>query len=516
MTKDIIGMASRTKNTARNIVASYVFIAIQIVFAFASKSIIVYTMGSAYLGLSSLFTSILNVLNVAELGFTTSIVYFMYKPLSDNDTDRVCALLSYLKRVYRIVGTGMIVVGLLLLPFLNKLIRGDVPSDINIYCLYFLYLINTAASYFLSAHKTALLTAVQRIDLVKVVHSAVIVLQYLAQIIALLLFRNYYLFVFAMIVGTFTTNIAAAFISKRYFPQYVCKGNLTKDDKNEILKKVKGLLICNISIVTYTTLDSVVISAFVGLVSVAIYSNYMTIYSALNKLLVQIRSAMQPSVGNSVASESVSKNLHDVFLWQFMFSIISTWCATGMLCLYQPFITIWMGEKMLLPMIDVILIVVWFSIDIVQQAQNLYLNAAGLWQELRYSYIFNTVCNLVLNILLGRLLGITGIIIASLVTCIISGLLWQCILIFKHYFKTSAKRYILMQLMYFLISTIIATCTYSVCQFVSQKGVVGLIIKACLCFSVSALLLCCFYIKSPYLNDVNSLIKKVLNKSKGA
>ena len=414
-------MASRTENTKRNIIASYLLMTLQILFSFISKSVIVYTLGSDYLGLSSLFTSILTVLNVAELGFTTSIVFFMYKPLSDGDDEKVCALLNYLRNVYRIVGIVIFMAGILVLPLLPRLIKGQVPDRINIYYLYVLYLINTAISYFLAAHKTALLTAIQRLDLTKVANCIVIVIQYSLQLMSLLLFHNYYLFVILMIVGTAMTNMFAAYICSRKYPQYICKGSLSVSEKKEIINKVKGLLICNISIVTYYTLDSIVISMFVGLVSVAIYSNYMTIYKAVNQLIVMIRSAMQSSVGNSVASESKEKNYEDIKLWQFLFSMIATWSAACMVCLYQPFMTIWMGNSLLLPMLDVILIVTWFSIDIVQQAHFLYLTAAGLWNDLRYSYIFNTVCNLVMNIVLGKLLGIRGIIIASLITCIISG-----------------------------------------------------------------------------------------------
>lgn len=505
-------MESRTFNTKRNIISSYIFMIIQIVFQFVSKSAIVYTLGSQYLGLSSLFTSILTVLNVAELGFTTSIVYFMYKPLAENDTKHVCALLAYLKKVYRIVGIAIIVFGLLAIPVLPILINDEIPSNINIYFLYILYLLNTAISYFLFSYKTALLTAIQRLDLTKVANSIVLVVQYALQLVALLAFKNYYLFVFFMLLGTAGTNIFTAIISNHKYPQYKCAGKISDTEKKDIVNKVKGLLICNISVVTYTTLDSVVVSAFVGLISVAIYSNYMTIYKTVNQLIVMIRSAMQSSVGNSVASESIQKNLNDIYLWQFLFSAISAWCASCMLNLFQPFMTIWMGKSLLLPMHDVVLIVVWFSIDIVQQAQNLYLSAAGLWNELRYSYIFNTFCNLVLNVCLGRLWGITGIIIASLVTCVISGTFWQCIIIFRSYFKISPKRYIQKQFEYFGISTFVVSVSYYISSLIKLSGIGGIAFKAVISVIVTTFLIFICYRKNCNFNKAVMLARKILNK----
>ena len=230
-------MESRITNTKRNIKASYFLMIIQTIFSFASKSVIVYTLGSEFLGLSSLFSSILTVLNVAEMGFTTSVVYFMYKPLSENNTERVCTLLAYLKKVYRIVGVIILVTGTIAGFLLPILVKENPPESINIYILYFLYLINTAISYFLCAHKTALLTAIQRLDLVKIVSCVVTVVQYFLQFVALLLFHNYSLYVLAMVIGTAMTNICAGYISNRMYPQYQCCGEISVDDRRSIIKK---------------------------------------------------------------------------------------------------------------------------------------------------------------------------------------------------------------------------------------------------------------------------------------
>ncbi len=504
--------ASRTINTKRNILASSLMMAMQMLFQFVSRSIIVYALGEEYLGLSSLFTSILQVLNIAELGFSSSVIYFMYKPIAEGNKARVCALLSYLRYIYRIVGTIIFVAGIVITPFVPHIIKGTIPDNINVYFLYFLYLLNTSISYFLFAYKTSLLTALQRLDITKIVNCIVIIFQYSIQIIALLVFHNYYLFVACMIIGTALVNIFNAVVCRKVFPEYNCFGTIEDSSKKEILAKVKGLMICNISGVTYTSLDSIIISAFIGLSSVAIYNNYIVIYSALLSLITLVRHSMQASVGNSIATESIEKNYEDLKLWQFLFSAIATLCIVGMICLYQPFMTLWMGSNMLLPMFDVILICAWFMIGVVQQAYFLYLTGSGLWDEMKWSYVFNTCCNLLLNIILGKNIGITGIIIASFVSCFISGTFWQCFIVFKFYFKRSAKHYILRQFWYFGIAAFIVVISYFSCGLVKASGILEIVYKAIICFSLSALLLFVFNIRSPYLKQSKHLLMRLFHR----
>lgn len=505
-------MRSRTKNTQRNIIASYLLMIVQMIFQFVSRSVIVYTLGAGYLGLSSLFTSILSVLGIAESGFSASMIYFMYKPLADGDTKKVCSLLNYLRKVYVVVGSVILGLGLLITPFCSVLIKGDVPADINVYVLYILYLINTSVGYFLFAYKTSLLTAVQRLDLTKIANTVVIIIQYSLQLLALIIFNSYYLFVGAMILGTTLVNMFTSYVCKKYFPQYECCGEIDIACKKDIKNKVVGMLICNISGVTYTSLDSIVISSFIGLSTVAIYNNYMVIYSTVASFIALIRGSMQASIGDSIATESLKKNHDDVRLWQFLFSVIAIWCMTCLICLYQPFMRVWMGDQMMLPMIDVVLIGVWFMEGTVQHAFFLYLGGAGLWNEMKWAYIFSTFFNLTMNVLLGRSMGVTGIILASLLASTISGLFWQCSLIFKYYFKMSFLDYIAKQMMYFGNAAVIAGVTYLICNVISCGGVLELISKAILCSFLTAVQILIVYHKSEYFNKSKVLFLKVVNK----
>ena len=505
-------MHSRTYNTKRNIIWSYVNYIITVIFQFLSRYLIVRVLGAEYLGLSSLFTSILTVLNMTELGFSTAIIYSMYKPLAEGDDEKVCALLNYYKRIYHYVGSIIMVVGIVLLPFLPRLINGGWPADINIYCLYILYLINTSISYFLFAYKTALLNALQRLDLTKIAYCIVSVIQYTLQVIALVVFGDYYLFIIAIILGTVFKNFFTSYISKKKYPHFFCYGKISGSTKKNINDKVKGLLIGNVCGVTYTTLDSIIISVYIGLSSVAKYDNYMVICSGVSSVIVLIREAMQASVGNSVAIESIDKNYDDIKKFQFIFSVIAIWASTCMICLIQPIMEHWMGKDMLLDFVDVVLITMLFFVGTVQHAFFLYLRAAGLWLEVKWAYIVSSVCDLILNITLCQLWGITGIIFSTLFSCFVFGSIWQCVIVFKKYFKACAFKYLIDQFAYFgggMISCIIA---FFLCNFIQSNDIICLFLKVLVCSIVSLGVVFVIYGKKAIYRQCFQLMKNVVRK----
>ena len=173
-----------------------------------------------------------------------------------------------------------------------------------------------------------------------------------------------------------------------------------------------------------------------------------------------------------------------------------------------------MGKDMLLPIKDVFLIGIWFLVDSVQQAYYLYLTATGLWNEMKWSYVFNTCSNLIMNVLLGKFMGITGIILASLLTCIVSGTFWQCIILFREYFKKSASKYIITQFKYFGKAGIITFVTYYMCHFIKYDGVLGLVCKGIYCTLLSGVLVYIFYCRNDYYIKGKQLFYRIIQKNK--
>ena len=275
----------RRKNTIRNMIWGTLNKLLITLVPFITRTVIINILGTEYLGLNSLFSSVLQILNLTELGISSAIVFFMYKPIAQNDEKRICSLLNLYKKIYRIIGIIILILGLLILPFLDNLISGDIPNDINIYYLYIIYLVNTVITYWLFAYKKSLIEAFQRNDVVSNINSILYILQSLFQIVMICKFKNYYLYVMIMPIITIANNIVCAIYAKRKYPQYIAKGDVDKATKKELKKKVSGLVVYKICTTTRNSLDSIFISAFLGLNMVAIYNNYYLIMNAISTFM---------------------------------------------------------------------------------------------------------------------------------------------------------------------------------------------------------------------------------------
>ena len=188
----------RTRNAVRNVIFGGLLKGYQILVPFIMRTLLIRYLGMEYLGLNSLFTSILQILNLAELGVGSALGYSMYAPIAEGKKDEICALLSLYRRYYRLIGLGIFLAGIVLLPFLPSLVKTDsIPPDVDLYVLYLLHLGACVISYWLFAYKNSLLAAHQRSDLANKADLAVRTLQYLIQAGLLVGFRNYYWYLLA-------------------------------------------------------------------------------------------------------------------------------------------------------------------------------------------------------------------------------------------------------------------------------------------------------------------------------
>lgn len=506
-------MESRTKNGIRNIIASIINRILFIILPFITRTIFINILGKSYLGLNGLFTSILNILNLTELGFGSALVYSMYKPAAENDKEKLCALLKIYQKIYRIIGVTILVCGLVLMPFLPKLIKGTWPADINIYILFFIYLLNVSISYFAYAYKKALLTAYQRSDIITNVASVITTVTYLVQIILLLIWKNYYIYVCVLPLFTLADNLVTAHIVSKKFPDIVCRGEILREDKNVIKDHVKGIALQKICSHSRNSFDSIVISMYLGLESIAIYNNYYYIMNSVHAFMYLIPNAIRASVGNSVMSESLEKNYDDFNTMSMIYMWISAWSTTCLLCLYQPFMTLWMGKDMLLPMSTIILICFYFYELCMSDIISLYKDGAGLWWFGRYRTVIEAVANLILNFLLGYFYGINGIVLATVLTIFFIGYGYGGYIIFHYYFvKQKFLEYIKLQIKYLIITVIVATVSYSICSYIPGEGITTLFVKAVFCFIVPNILLWGFLKHTRYFKSAKVFVSNILKR----
>lgn len=464
---------SRTKNTTRNIYTGLLYRIIGILLPFINRTVILKVMGAEYTGISTLFSSILSVLSLAELGFNSAVVYCMYKPMAEQDWEKVGYYLALIRKVYYVVGTVIFCGGVCCMPFLQYLIHGDYPENINLYILFALYLINSGISYYLFAYKETLLLADQRQDITNNIRSAVETIRYIVQFGCLLITRSFYLYVFISIVGSVCSNLLIQLNTEKRYPQVVPYKIKEMKIPADIKQKSGALMLGRVCDTLRNSLDSVILSSCIGLVATTIYGNYYYIYSAVYGILLVIGNALSGSVGNSISCETTHKNYKDLRNFQFLFAWMSTICTVCLATMYQPFMKLWVGEKLMLSDKDMMLFCFYFYLINMNNIRNQYINGAGIWDKLKASYVLEAGGNLILNIVLGKLWGITGILMATIITIFLFNYVMRTHILFKNYFRDESEiRFSCDQLQY-AIATLIAAVVAVPLQRMMFGGIVA-------------------------------------------
>jgi O-antigen/teichoic acid export membrane protein len=473
-------MGERTRNTLRNIFTGLVSKVFVLVLPFAVRTIVIYKLGAEYVGLDSLFISILQVLNVTELGFASAIACTMYDPIAQNDTKRICESITLLKTVYKIIGCVILVLGLGLVPVLHLLIKAGMPNDVNIYILYFIHLANTVVSYFFYGYKNTVLSANQRYDVINKVNAVVSIIRGTTQITALLLFSNYYLYIITLPIFSMASNIVVNHYSNVLYPELNVKTKNSLKGIKKIGKQIGGIAIGRISLMCRNSFDSIILSTMIGLNVVAIYSNYYLIFSSISSVLAVILTSMAASVGNSLALNSIEKNEKDHVKFDFYYEVIVTFCTICLFMLYQPFMILWVGEDLTFPFVTMVLFCVYFYVNQLAQVRSVYSEAAGLWWHFRYLTIGEMIANLVLNIGLGYWIGVEGIIIATIITAFGGSFVGCSCITYKKLFNKSPHEYFANNFLYLIV----AMCGCILGNIIFGAGVQTNILK----FSIRTLL----------------------------
>ena len=473
----------RTKQSVKSSLSGLLFKIITLLFPFLIRTVIIKRLGEEYVGLSTLFTSVLQVLSLSELGFAAAIAYAMYKPIAEDDKPKICALLNFVKTVYRIIGLFILVVGVAIIPLLPRFINAESPppSDVNLYILYGIYLFNTVISYLLFAYKSVLLAAHQRLDVENNVMSLCNIAMYAFQIAVLYVFRNYYVYVVFLPLSTIAINLLRSIRVKKIFPEYVCSGTIEKTEKKGIYKNIGALMGHRLSGAVVTSVMNIIISANLGLILLTRYGNYYTIIVAVIGIILIIYSSITAGIGNSIVVDSVEKNYTDFKNLTFMNVWMVGWISICLLCLFQPFMTIWMGEDKLLPFSTVVLFSLYFYLWRFKDMINTYKDAAGMWKADWLKPYVVTAVSLVLGLILINVWGINGTIVAVIVGVFVVSMPWETHVFFKLYFKMSPTKYYLRMIIYTAIIAAVALLTYYVCGLIGGTGVLSLALKFGVC-----------------------------------
>lgn len=501
---------NRTKNASRNIAAGLAQRLYQILVPFLMRTAMIYLLGVEYLGLDGLFTSILSVLNLAELGVGSAMVYSMYKPVSEDDTVTICALMRLYKIYYRIIGLVVLAGGLIICPFVPKLISGSVPAGINVYVLFLLNLGATVLSYWLFAYKNCLFQAYQRADIVSKVTMAVNTLRYLIQFAILFVFHNYYLYLIVALASQAGINIATAVAASKRFPALKPEGKLPKAVTSTINHRIRDLFTAKIGAVVVNSVDTLVISGFLGLTVLAIYQNYYFIITAITGILNIVMTSCMAGIGNSIITETKEKNFGDLKVFTFLIALMGCFCASCLLGLFQPFMELWVGKDLMFGFPAVVCFGIYFFIMQINTLLNMYKDAAGIWHEDRFRPLVTAAANLTLNLILVQVWGIYGVLLSTVLSMLFVGMPWLLRNLFTTLFSwNQVGAYLLKLVQYVAVSTAVCLLSCLLGQLVPLEGILLMLVRGLICVGVTGGLFFLCFRRSPEFLRAVSLADKI-------
>jgi O-antigen/teichoic acid export membrane protein len=496
----------RSQNAIRNIIFGVILKVYQIVLPFVMRTAMIYILGVQYLGLNSLFVSILQVLNLVELGVGAAMTFNMYKPIAVDDTYRICAIMRLYKLYYRVIGFFIMIGGLLILPIIPRLILGEVPSDVNIYIIYVLNLGATVLSYWLFAYKNSLLIAHQRVDVISKITLVTDSIKYGFQMFLLLVVKNYYAYLIVTLVAQILTNIITSIVVDKMFPNYKPSGNLEKSEIKIVNKQVKDLFTSKIGAVILNSVDTIVISAFLGLTSLAVYQNYYYIITSVITFAGILFNACTAGIGNSIVVESKDKNYRDLNKFTFIINWISGVCTSCLLCLLQPFMYFWVGEELMLNMSAVVCFCIYYFIYTINQLLNLYKDSAGIWHEDRFRPLVTALANLGMNLIMVQFIGVYGVLLSTVFSMLFIGMPWIIYNLFSVLFKRKPWEYIKKLFHYTIITCIACVTTYMICSITPKYGILSFIVKIVICCIIPNLIFFISYMRCEEFKEVKHLV----------
>lgn len=480
---------NRAQNAARNIFFGLVLNIYQIVVPFIMRTIMIYYMGMEYLGLNSLFTSVLSVLNLAELGVGSAMVYSMYKPIVDDDREQIKSLMRLYQTYYRLIGLVIAITGGILTPFIPHLIHGSLPAGMNVYVLYLLNLAATVLSYWLFAYKNSILDAYQRTDVVSKVTLFTNTVQYLLQAVSIMKFHNYYAYVIMALVGQFLNNIIVAIFATKMYPDLRPGKSLDKSIVKKINQRIRDLFTSRLGAVVVNSADTLVISAFLGLTMLAKYQNYYYILTAITGMVGVVYTSVTAGIGNSLMVESEEKNVKDLTKFTFIISWIAGFCSSCLLNLYQPFMVLWVGERNLLSFGTVICLAIYFYIIEINQLLNTYKDAGGIWYKDKFRPLVTGLVNVVLNLIMVQFWGIYGIMLSTVLSMLLVGMPWILHNLFTTMFnKKHFKKYFKKLMFYVGITTLNCIVSVFLCSFIQLKPIMTILLRLPICLIVPNLI----------------------------
>lgn len=523
---------SRTKKAIGNILTATLSDTVSQVLKFIVRTVFINALGTSYLGINGLFTNLLSMLSLAELGIGSAINFNLYQSLHDNDQRRTNQLMKFYKLVYFIIGLVILLAGIVLIPFLPRLIsdyRRLEELGINAVLIYFLYLGQTVSSYWFFAYKSAIIKADQkeyRINLVSTVSTMVVSI---LQIATLYLTRSFVIYTLLLVLSVIAQNAVVALMAKRMYP-YINEKDAAGLDKEEVISMLKdcgAVFVYKINSVVVNATDNIVLSSFVGLSIVGLYSNYLMAVTLIKSIANKFYNAITAGFGNLHAEGNVEHEYRVFKIINYITFVMYSVAAVWMCCCVNDFIQVWLrnpdlvvknfvfaGKSVYAP-IHILLGIEVYLFGMYSFLSRIR-NAMGLFREIMISPVISMILNLAVSLLLVTQIGIAGVIVGTIVSSLCTYMWIDPVIMLKKVFHKRVWPYFGRNLLYIAVSVAEFFICKTILAPIDLTGWAGLILRTVICAAVTCTLSVVLFIRTKECRYLVALLKRmfmsILNK----
>lgn len=496
----------RTQKAFKNVLTGIMNKLILMLLAFAIRTLFVRLLGAEYTGINSLYTNILSVLSLAELGLGNVMMFYLYSALKDKNTEEICALVYEFKKIYNAIIICVLVVGLSIVPALQIIVNSELDHE-ELIVYYLLYLANSVMSYFV-IYRTVVIKADQQEYILNNVATVMTVVMYVCQLGYLAIYRNFLGYLIIQVICTILTNMIQNYIAIKKYPylKNKCKKQ-AKIDRKDLFKNVKATFLYKVSDTILDQTDNIIISIMFGTWMVGMYSNYYLIVTYLVNIAGIIANGVVASFGNLYVEGNKEKSC-SMFKCSFLFfSIYAIVCTTCYICLIQDFVPIWVGKQFLMDYKIVLGVMMVFYLRMVTNTVWIYRSTMGVFKEVQYINIAAAGMNIVLSIILGKRLGVAGVIAATAISRLLTSFWYEGKVVINK-LEVVVSKYFYYQLKSITITSITVVISLMICSNVKLAGMVLILVKLLIAVGISAVTIFLAYYKTEEFNLIVSKIRK--------
>lgn len=503
---------NRSKKAFKNVYTGIFNKILLMALSFATRTVFIKILGVEYVGVSSLYTNVLSVLSIAELGIGNVLMFYLYKELKNQDEKRIRLFVYEFKKIYRYIIIIIITFGVLLIPFIHIIVKSELNySELVLY--YIIYLINSIVSYFV-AYRTLVLSADQKNYIINNVSTISTIFMYVFQLIYLVIFKNFIGYLLIMVLFTIINNVVCDIIVVKKYPYIKDKNDekLSKNEKKELMKDITGTFMFKFSESILNQTDSIIISVLLGTIYVGLYSNYYILMTFMSNISSMIATGLVSSFGNLVAENNIKKSYLMFKSSLLLFSIFATVCVSIYICVVQDFILIWLGNDYIMQYDVIISIMMVFYVRMVTNTMWMYRSAMGLFKDVQWASMMSAFVNIVLSIVLGIYFGVAGVISSTAISIIVTRFWYEGIVIYKK-FNKKASEYFIRQLRDFCLTIVVSVICVYLCKFVSYQSIaLNMMIKIIICVSISSLFAIVLNFKSEEFINLKKIAINIIKK----